>query len=147
MNKIAEKIKSKVRDYIDAINKKDTEKAISFFTDDATWTANEGTFKGREELKRYINWMFESLPDITFSDDGIGIIVQENIAVYQHTFEATVEGIKIKVPSICVYKFSGEKCKNHWAYNDRLSSAKQAVTGPIARKAVNTLINRMEKGL
>ena len=144
---MVEKIESKVREYINAINKKDTEKALSFFTDDATWTANEGIFKGREELKRYITWMFESLPDISIADDGIGIIVQGNIAVYQHTFEATVEGIKIKVPSICVYEFSGEKCKNHWAYNDRLSSAKQAVTGLIGRKVVNTLINRMEKGL
>ena len=144
---MAEKIESKVRDYIDALNKKDTEKALSFFTDDATWTANEGIFKGREEIKRYISWMLESLPDMSFADDGIGIIVQGNIVVYQHTFEATVEGIKIKVPSICVYEFSGEKCKNHWGYNDRLSPAKQAVTGLIGRKAVNTLINRMEKGL
>ncbi len=144
---MAEKIKSKVRDYRDAINKKDTEKALSFFTDDATWTGNEGIFKGREEIKRYITWMFESLQDLSIADDGIGIIVQGNIAVYQHTVEATVEGIKIKVPSICVYEFSGEKCKNHWVYSDRLSLAKQAATGLIGRKAVNTLINRMEKGL
>jgi len=144
---MAEKIESKVRDYINAFNKKDTEKVLSFFTDDATWIVREGTFKGKKEIKRYITWMLESLPDITLADDGIGIIVQGKIAVYQHTYEATVEGIKIKVSSICVYEFSGGECKNHWSYNDRLSLAKQAVTGPIARKAVNTLINRLEKGL
>ena len=144
---MAEEIESKVQDYMSAINNKDIDKALSFFSDDVTWYANEGTFRGQEEVKRYLTWMFESLQDITLADDGIGIIVQGNTAVFQHTYEATIGGNKIKVPAVCVYEFSGEKCKNHWAYNDRVSLARQAASGPIARKVVNSLINRLEKGL
>jgi predicted ester cyclase len=144
---MSDKIESRVRSYLDSLNKKDIDGALSFFTDDSKWYAPEGTFEGKEEIKGYINWMLNAIPDISFAEEGIGIISQGNIAVCQHSFGGTVEGIKVKVPSICVYEFSGENCKNHWSYYDRLSLAKQAVTGPIAKKAVNTLISRLEKGL
>jgi len=144
---MAENIESKIRDYVDAFNKKDLDRALSFFADDATWSAPEGTFKGKEEINKYMTWVLESLHDETLSDDGIGIIVQGDKAVYQHTLEGTIEGNKYKVPSICIYEFSGEKCKNHWSLLDRITIAKQTVTGPIARKVVNTTVNRMEKGL
>ena len=145
---MAEKeIESIIRDFVDALEKKDIDRALSFFTDDATWFTTQGAFKGKEEIKRYIAWMSKSLTGVKFADDGVGIIIQGNKAVYQTIFESIYEGIKIKVNNVCTYEFSGEKIKNHWIITDRLSMAKQAATGPIARKAVNTIIARMEKGL
>ena len=145
---MAEKeIESIIRDFVDALEKKDIDRALSFFTDDATWFTTQGIFKGKEEIKRYVSWMSKSLMGVKFTDDGVGIIIQGNKAVYQTIFELTYEGIKIKVNNVCTYEFSGEKIKNHWIITDRLSMAKQAATGPIARKAVNTIVARMEKGL
>ena len=140
-------IESIIRDLVDALEKKDIDRVLSHFTDDSTWFTTQGIFKGKEEIKRYVAWMSKSLTGVKFTDDGVAILIQENKAVYQYIFEYAYEEIKIRASSICTYEFSGEKIKNHWAINDRLSMAKQAATGPIARKAVNAIVARMEKGL
>jgi ketosteroid isomerase-like protein len=148
MNKMAEKeMENTIRSFVDALGKKDMERAISFFTDDATWFTAEGTFIGRDEIKRYLAWMSKTLTDLKGTDSGVGIIIQGDKAVYQTIFESTYEGIKIKVDTVCTYEFSGDRIKNHWIISDRLSMAKQAAKGPIAKMAVNTIISRMEKGL
>jgi len=140
-------IENTIRNFVDALEKKDIDRVLLPFNDDATWFTTQGIFKGKEEIKRYVSWMSKSLTGVKFTNDGVGIIIQGNKAVYQTIFESTYEGIKIKVNNVCTYEFSGENIKNHWIITDRLSMAKQAATGPIARKAVNTIIARMEKGL
>lgn len=136
-----------IRDYVDALEKKDVDRALTFFTDNATWTNSEGTFKGKEEIRNYTLWMLEAVKDLTFTDDGIGIVVDGNKAVYQHIFEGLNEGNRIKAKSICTYQFDGDKCNQHFTTTDRLSMAKQAATGPFARMAVNAIVKRIEKGL
>ena len=91
--------------------------------------------------------MSKTLTDMKFTDDGVGIIIQGDKAVYQAIYESTYEDIKIKVGNVCTYEFSGDRIKNHWIISDRLSMAKQAAKGPIAKMAVNTIVSRMEKGL
>ena len=136
-----------IRDFVDSLEKKDIDRSLSFFTDDSTWFTTQGTFKGKEEIKRYVAWMSKSLTGVKFIGDGVGVIIQGNKAVYQSIFDSIYEGIKIRVSSVCTYEFSQDKIKNHWIITDRLSMAKQAATGPIARKAVSTIVARMEKGL
>ena len=136
-----------IRSFVDSLEKKDVGRALSFFTDDATWFTTQGIFKGKEKIKRYVTWMANSITDIKFSDDGIGIIVKDNKAVYQTTYDSKYKGIKIRVGNVCTYEFSGDKIKNHWITTDRLSMVKQVATGPIARKIVNSLIAKTEQGL
>ncbi len=145
---MAENKKEKaIRDLVDALEKKDVERALAFFTDDATWTNSEGVFKGREEIRKYILWLLDVITDLTFTDDGVGIIVEGNKAVYQHFYVGTNEGNRIKVNGVCTYQFDGDKCSKHFSTNDRLSIAKQAATGFFAGIAVNTIVKRIEKGL
>lgn len=136
-----------IRSFVDSLEKKDTERSISFFADDATWFTNQGKFKGKDEIKRYITWMCKNLTEVKFSDIGIGIIVKDNKAVYQSTYDAKYNGMKIRVGNICTYEFGEDKIKNHWINTDRLSMVKQVATGPIARKIVNSLIAKTEQGL
>ncbi len=51
---------------------------------------HEGTFIGRDEIKRYLAWMSKTLTDVKFTDDGVGIIVQGDKAVYQSTYDANL---------------------------------------------------------
>jgi len=46
-----------------------------------------------------------------------------------------------------VYEFSDEKIQHLRTVFDRLSFAKQVATGWLAQKAVNSIIDAMEKGL
>ena len=140
-------IENIIRDLVYSLEKKDIDKTLSLFTDDATWYTTQGIFRGRDEIKRYLAWMANSLTDVKFSDDGVGIIVQGDKAIYQSTYDALYKGIKIKVGNVCTYEFSGDRIMNHWTIMDRLGLAKQAATGPIAKKVVNSVIARTEEGL
>lgn len=137
-----------IRSFIESLEKKDVEKALSFFTDDATWFTTQGTFKGKEQIRKYGQWLAGSLSDIKFNDEGIGIIAKGNKAVYQTNYEANFKGIRIKVANVCTYEFSQDKIKNHWIMVDKLSIAKQGSKGhPVASRIVNSVIARTEAGL
>ena len=144
---MAKKTESIIRDFVAALEKGDLDGALSFFTEDATWYSSPGTFKGTNEIKEYTTWLIQAVSNMKFIDDGVGILVQGNKALYQHILTGTSDGNAFKVPAICTYEFDGEKCKNHWTVNDRLLIAKQVATGPIARMAITMIINRTEKGL
>ena len=144
-----EKIENAIRDYVDALEKNDVDRAVSFFADDAVWHAPEGEYKGKEEIKRYVTWLIspERVQDIKFNDTGIGIVVKDDKAVYEHIGELTYEGATIREPSVCVYKFRDGKCVYHRSIYDRISGAKQGVTGFIAKRVVNSVLDQLEEGL
>ena len=143
-----EKIESVIRGWRAALEKADVEKALSFVAEDAVWVSNEGTFKGKEEWKRYLTWMVKVNRDLKFQDAGIGVMTKGNKAVSQYTLEAkTLDGMKFEVPGICIYEFKNGKIQKHWSVVDRLSIAKQAAKGTIAKRVVSTIVNRSEKGL
>ena len=144
-----EKIEKAIRDYVDALEKNEVDRAVSFFADDAVWHAPEGEYKGKEEIKRYVTWLIspERLQDVKLKDTGIGIVVKGDKAVYEHIWESTYEGNHIREPSVCVYEFSDGKCVYHRGISDRISGARQGATGFIETRIVNTVIDRLEKGL
>ncbi len=142
-----EKIKSIVRNFIEAIEKKDVDRALSFFAKDAAWVTPEGTFKGKEELRRYLIWLAQSTPNLTITQIKIGIMAEENKTVYEHLLKSAIEGMKWEVPVICVYEFSGEKIQHLRSVYDRLSMAKQMAKGWLAKSVVSSIIKLVEKGL
>ncbi len=102
-----------IRDYADALEKNDIDRALLFFTDDASWSNPKGIYKGKEEIKRYLTWLFKTVSDMKLIDDGVGIIVQGDKGIFQHIFECSIRGSKIKVPTFCTYIFEDQKCKTH----------------------------------
>ncbi|MBA7677799.1 hypothetical protein ES703_86063 [subsurface metagenome] len=142
-----EKIKSMVRNFIEAIEKKDVDRALSFFAKDAAWVTPEGTFKGKKELRRYLIWLAQSTPNLTITQIKIGIMAEENKAVYEHLLKSAIEGMKWEVPVICVYEFSGEKIQYLRFVYDRLSMVNQIAKGWLAKSVVSSIIKLVEKGL
>jgi len=142
-----EELNNMMREFIDALNKKDLEKSLSFFAEDADWLNTEGKFKGKEELKKYLKWVFGISPDQKVIESGVKIIAEEDKAVYEHILEGSFEGIKYQVLALCIYESKGDKFQHLRTTYDRLSMAKQLAKGPVAKTAVNSIINRMEKGL
>jgi hypothetical protein len=142
-----EELISTMRKFRDALNEKDLEKSLSFFTEDADWLNPDGEFKGKEELKKYLKWGFEISPDQKIIESGIKIMAEKNKAVYEHILEGSFEGMKYKILALCIYEFKEDKLQHLRTTYDRLSMAKQLAKGPIAKTAVNSIINRMEKGL
>jgi ketosteroid isomerase-like protein len=142
-----EKLESVIYGWRAALEEKDVEKALSFVAEDAVWFTNEGTFKGKEEWRRYLTWQ-ASIGSAKFKDAGIGVLVKGNKAVSQYTLEGkTPDGMKIEVPGVCMYQFKGEKIQQHTTIVDRLLLAKQAAKGTVAKRLVGSIASRMEKGL
>lgn len=142
-----EELISMMRKFKDAFNKKDLEKSLSFFAEDADWVNPNGVFKGKEEIKNYFKWAFEINPDQKIIESGVKIIAEEDKAVYEHILEGSVEGMKYQILALCIYESKGEKFQHIRTAYDRLSMAKQLAKGPIAKTAVNSILKRMEKGL
>jgi hypothetical protein len=136
-----------MRKFKDAFNKKDLKEILSFFAEDADWVNPNGEFKGKEEIKSYLKWGFEIVPDQKIIESGVKIIAEEDKAVYEHILEGSVEGMKYQILALCIYESKGSKFQHLRSTYDRLSMAKQLAKGPIAKTAVNSIINRMEKGL
>jgi predicted ester cyclase len=125
----------------------DVEKALSFCAEDATWIAPEGTFQGKEELRRYATWMKSALQDRSFTEEGIGILVRGDQAAFEHTFEGTFEGEKVRWLAMCAYEFSEGKIQHMRTVSDRLSILQQAAKGWLEETVVSSLVKRAEKGL
>lgn len=142
-----EEIISIMRNFKDAYNKKDLEELLSFFTEDADCVFPYGVFKGKEEIKSYFKWVFEIIPDQKVIESGVKIIAEEDRAVYEHIFEGSYEGMKYQILALCIYEFKGDKIQHTRTTFDRLSLAKQVAKGKMAKMAVNSIINQMEKGL
>jgi len=144
-----EKIESVMRDFIEALVKRDVEKVLSFFAEDAVWVTPEGTFKGKEELKRYSTWSAQQNPDLTVRDAGIAIMVKGNRAVYEHVVGGTFQGMKWEALAMCVYEFSDEKIQHIRSVYDRLSTAKQVAVarGWLAERVISYIVKQAEKGL
>jgi len=139
------KLESIMRESVEALNKRDFEKALSFFAEDAVWVAPEGTFKGKAEIKRYLTWGRKEHPDQRLRD--VGITVKGNKGVYEHIMEGTIDNMKYETMVMCIWEFSGEKIQQLKSLYDRLSIAKQVAKGIISKRAVTSMLNQFEKGL
>ena len=144
-----EKIVSLVRDFAEASVKQDVEKRLSLLTEDVVFAYPEGTFKGKEEAKRFLTWDAQITPDVKLRDAGIGIMVKGNKAIYEHVFDSvSLDGGKSHdTPAIGVFEFKDGKIQQHKLLYDRLSVAQQAAKGWFARKVVGAVVNGWEKGL
>jgi ketosteroid isomerase-like protein len=142
-----ERLASVLREFVDAVNKKDVEKALSYFQDDASYQAVEGTFKGKSEIKRYLTWATQNSSNHKLTDAGIGLLVKGNTVVYENDLEGTYEGKKFVVREVSIVEFKDEKFQSVRGVSDRVSLLKQLTKGWMATRTVNSIVNTMEKGL
>ena len=141
-----EKIPSIMRDFAKTLGKEDVEKTLAFFTDDGVWVNPNGTFKGKEELRRHLTAMSKNIQDMMVTECGSGIIVQGNKAFFEHVIAGTMKGQRAEVLAICAYEFSGDKIKEVRTTYDRLLMAQQGATG-LGKWMVNMIAKQAEKGM
>ena len=138
-----EEIANIMRDCVKTMEKGDVEKTLSFFTEDAVWVTPNGTFKGKDELRRCLS--AESMQNMTVTETGNGIIVQGNKAFFEHVIASTVQGQRAEGLTMCAYEFSDGKIKEVRTVFDRLSLAQQAAKGWLPKMLVNFIVKQAEK--
>ncbi len=141
-----EKIPSIVREFLKTMEDSDVEKSMAYFTDDAVWMCPMGTFKGKDEVRRYTVAMYDQMKDIKVKECGNGLIAQGNKALIEHEISSTMVGKKTSVLAFCAYEFEGDKIKEVRSAYDRLSMAQQVASG-LPKMMVNMIAKQTEKGL
>lgn len=142
-----EKIVGIMRDLIKSLETNDVEKTLSFFADDGVWINPNGTFKGKEELRRYMTSSSKAMQDVKITETGNKIIVKGDRAFYEHDIAATIEGKRVEGLAMCAYEFTNDKIRAVRTVYDRLLIAKQASKGWLAKTIVNSIVKQAEKGL
>jgi uncharacterized protein (TIGR02246 family) len=107
-----ENIASIMRDFIKSLGTGDVEKTLSFFAEDGVFVNPNGTFKGKEELRRYMTNSAQSMRDVTVTETGNKIIVQGNKAFYEHVIAVTIEGKRAEGLAMCAYEFTDDKIQS-----------------------------------
>jgi limonene-1,2-epoxide hydrolase len=143
----AEQVKTTMRKFRAALESQDVDKILSFFTDDAEWHSPEGAFKGKEQIRRYILWNKQTTPGLKITEVGVKIVAEGDFGAYEHMLSGAIDGMKWDTLGLCIYEFTGNKIKSIRSVYDRLSIAKQASKGIMAKSAVNGVLKKMEKGL
>ena len=136
-----------VRSFAGALEKRDLEEAVGFFSTDAVCLNPHGEFRGTTEIRRYLKWMFDSNSDLKIEPAGIRILAAGNKAAFEHNVSGIYGGSKWKLPMICSYELSEGKIRRLVTLYDRLAMAKQVGKGWMAQKAVSAVIKGSEKGL
>jgi uncharacterized protein (TIGR02246 family) len=141
-------ISSIICNMLEAYNKKDLTGLLSFFADDAIYVRSEGTFRGKEEIKRYYTWNYSNYSEVSLTEKGI--IVEGDRAVLEWILEGTSVrggGKKAQFQGLDLFEFKNGKVQEVYIYQDRLLVAKQLASGWFEKTIINAVVNRMEKGL
>jgi ketosteroid isomerase-like protein len=142
-----EKIVSIMRECFGAMEKGDVEKQLSFWAEDGVWITTSGTFRGKEQVKRYSTWMADTIKDMKITEMGNGIIAQGDKAFVEHNIAGTFEGKRVEVLAMCAWEFRNGKIQRMSTVMDRLLMAKQGAKGWLPKWIVNTVVKQAEKGL
>jgi ketosteroid isomerase-like protein len=156
VNRLSEEdIVKVIRGFVESIVKGDVEKALSFLTEDVIWVQPEGTFKGKEEVKRLLSWLPNSFwySQLKVRDDGAGMLVKGNRAMYEHViYGVSAHSRTYEAPAISIFEFSGERIQRYMTLWDRMTlgkqgCGKQGYGGWLDRKILGGILNTWEQGL
>jgi ketosteroid isomerase-like protein len=142
-----EEYKNIVREFLAALEERDIEKVLSFLAEDAAWTTPAGTYRGKAAMRRYLAWEFEMVPSLTVTETGVGLMVQGNQALIEHTLAGPIRGEPCEWLGMCAYEFENGKIRALRTVYDRLSLLQQSATGWLESKIVDLVASQAESGL
>ena len=137
---------SVIQNILEAFNKKDLTRMLSFFADDLIFIRPEGTFKGKEEIKRFYTWMYSNYSEIRLTEKDF--IVEGNKAVVELVSEgASARGgnKKQRIQALTLFEFRNGKVQQVNDYYNQLLIAQQLAIGWFEKTIVNAVVNRMHK--
>ena len=137
-----------IQNILEAFNKKDLTRMLSFFADDLIFIRPEGTFKGKEELKRFYTWMYSNYSEIRLTEKDF--IAQANKAVVELVSEGTSArggNKKQRIQVLTLFEFRDGKVQQVNDCYNQLLIAEQLANGWFEKTIVNTVVSRMHKGL
>jgi ketosteroid isomerase-like protein len=143
-----------VEDYRAAYQARDVERMLALFADDAEVTFAPGTFRGKDAIRKVLDWDVRLSPTASVRDAGIGVLASDRTVVAERVVSLTYHGIPYEEPAATIYEFDeAGKIRRLRSYYDKLAimdqvaSRSPGVRGWIAKKLVGYLAAQGKKGL
>lgn len=136
-----------VRDFLAVLEERNVEKTVAFLTDDATWVTPAATYKGKQVIRRYLSWEFKTVPVLSVTETGVGLMVAGNRAIIEHQLTGMIRGKSCTWLAMCAYEFRDDKIRKLRTVYDRLSLAQETASGWLQRTIVNAVASQTESGV
>lgn len=143
----SETIREQAKALDDAIEKRNIEEIVSFFSVECEVELLGIKLTGHDGLKKAIGWMFRYLKEITLIP--IAIIIQGNIFFEEFAVRARIQGglkIEVKQAEVLVYGCD-YKVESIRLYFDRLELARAFSSNCFDRMLIKRIIKGSLKGL
>ncbi len=131
----------------EALNKRDVEEAVSFFSEDVIQISPDGVFSGKAEIRQYFEWFLHQYPDLKPVE--LGLYTEGNVAIHEYVVEGTrsinpFKKVIFSLPRVDIVQIGGGKVQRIRGYYDRLILAKHLARGIIATRAIDSIIRRIK---
>ena len=142
-----EQIRKRAKALDDAIEKRDIEEIISYFSEECKIQLPGITLNGHEGIRKAIRWMYRYLKAMELIP--ITIMIQGNVFFEEFTVKAKISGnqeIQVKQAEVLIYN-ADYKVKSLRLYFDRLELGRAFSSNPIDRVIINKIIKTFLSGL
>jgi ketosteroid isomerase-like protein len=134
MEDVCETLESKltvqVERFRDAYQARDVERMLELFADDAGLSWAGGTFRGKEAIRKVLEWDVRLSPTATVRDAGVGVIAADHTVVSERIVNLTAEGIPYEERAVTVYEFDDAGLIHSLrSYYDKLAIMHQIASG------------------
>ncbi|MGD9395220.1 MAG: nuclear transport factor 2 family protein [Candidatus Thorarchaeota archaeon] len=140
------RIKEVAMELDNAIESRDIDQIVSFFSDDCEIELMGINLSGKDGARRWLEWLFDTLVEVKFKP--VIIMVEGDVFFEEFILVGTLPNGKVvesKQSEVLVYE--NYKIKSLRVYFDRLDFADVVAEGFISKKIVRMLISRSLKGL
>ena len=144
-NQSSIKIRKVAKDLDDAVEKHDIESVLSCFLDDCEVEVFGIVLKGKDHLKKALNWLYDMVGEIKF--EPIIIMVNDDVFFEEFILKGRKHDKKFEVKAAEVLIYKDYKVKTLRLYFDRLQVAKVISKGFFEKFVLNMIDKKSLKGL
>jgi hypothetical protein len=127
---------------------------LALFADSGEFTAAPGTFRGKAEVRRFLEWDASLSPTTIVRDSGVGVVVAGHTAVWERVISLTYKNVPYQECSVAIVAFEEDGLITAFrSYYDKLAVLDQITSklpGPygwVMKKIVGYLVAAGSKGL
>lgn len=147
-------LQERIEQYRVAYEGRDVEAMLALFADTGEFAAAPGIFRGKSEVRRFLQWDAGLSPTTAIEDRGVGVVVAGRTAVWERVIHLTYKDIPYQELSVAIVEFDEDaQITAFRSYYDKLnvldqiSSGLPGAYGWLMRKLVGVLVTAGSKGL
>jgi ketosteroid isomerase-like protein len=142
----SERIREVAMEFDNAIEARNIDAISESFTEDCEIELMGITLSGKEGVRKWVNWLFNSVPEIKFTP--VVIMVNEGVFFEEFIVTSTLSNAKVvrsKQSEVLVYE--NYKIKSLRIYFDRLDFSDFVLRDFLSKRVVKMLKSRSLRGL